>query len=223
MNRALPPGDLGDRSGAESGQSGYSGSMLSALGLVGGSVAHPKRKTPPGVNPAARCERKGSVSGFDGVAALSVLALGGRNGQAHFLPYGSRKEPRRECGCQLVALSSSLAVAPPGRFSRSRMVAVLLPSRAPFRALLGAFFFGLAFFPALPLAGATCASGGLFSGLCFGRCLYLFDSRYHRISLRGNYRDHMNCSGRAERQANCVNCRRRWIGDAAPTMSPGVS
>jgi hypothetical protein len=92
MNRALPPGDRGDRSGAESRKWGYTGSMLSALGLVGGGVAHPERKTPPGVNPAARCERKGSVSGFDGVAALSVLALGGRNGQAHFLPYGSRKE-----------------------------------------------------------------------------------------------------------------------------------
>src|ERR1700683_3433964 len=67
------------------------------------------------------------------------------------------KNPRRECGCQLVAFSSSLAVAPSGRFSKSRIVAVLLPSRASFRALLGAFFLGVAFFPALPLAGATFA------------------------------------------------------------------
>ncbi len=37
------------------------------------------------------------------------------------------------------------------------MVAVLLPSRASFRTLLGAFFFGVGFFPALPLVGATLA------------------------------------------------------------------
>lgn len=49
------------------------------------------------------------------------------------------KNPRSECGCQFVALSSSFAVAPPGRFNRSRIVVVLLPSRASFRALLGAF------------------------------------------------------------------------------------
>src|SRR5580704_9725220 len=65
------------------------------------------------------------------------------------------KNPLRECGCQLVAFSSSLAVAPSGRFSRSRIVAVLLPSRASFRELLGAFFFGVAFFPALLLLDAT--------------------------------------------------------------------
>jgi hypothetical protein len=50
-----------------------------------------------------------------------------------------------------------LAVAPPGRFSKSRIVAVLLPSRASFRVLLGAFFFGVAFFPALLLLDATIA------------------------------------------------------------------
>src|ERR1700689_3341299 len=74
-----------------------------------------------------------------------------------FFPTAPDKNPRRECGCQLVALSSSLAVAPPGRFSSSRIVAVLLPSRASFRALLGAFFLGVAFFSALVLAGATLA------------------------------------------------------------------
>src|SRR5580704_19188640 len=69
-------------------------------------------------------------------------------------------KPRNECGCHPVALSRSLAVAPPGRFSSSRIAAVLLPSRASFRALLGAFFFGVAFFPALALAGATFARRG---------------------------------------------------------------
>src|SRR5580698_10097031 len=66
-------------------------------------------------------------------------------------------KPRSECGCQPVAFSSSLAVAPPGRFSRSRIVAVLLPSRASFRALLGAFLLGVAFFATLPLPDATLA------------------------------------------------------------------
>ncbi len=42
------------------------------------------------------------------------------------------RNPRRECGSQFVALSSSLAVMPPGRFSSSRIVAVLLPSQISF-------------------------------------------------------------------------------------------
>jgi hypothetical protein len=37
------------------------------------------------------------------------------------------------------------------------MVAVLLPSRASFRALRGVFFFGVAFLPAFPLTDATFA------------------------------------------------------------------
>jgi hypothetical protein len=74
-----------------------------------------------------------------------------------FLLTVPERNPRRECGCQPVALSNSLAVAPSGRFSRSRIVAVLLPSRTSFRALLGAFFLGAAFFPALALAGALFA------------------------------------------------------------------
>ena len=40
--------------------------------------------------------------------------------------------PRSECGCQLVAFSRSLAVAPPGRFSSSRIISALLPARTPF-------------------------------------------------------------------------------------------
>src|SRR5260370_14071421 len=35
-----------------------------------------------------------------------------------------------ECGCQEVAFSSSFKVAPLGRFTRSRILAVLLPGRA---------------------------------------------------------------------------------------------
>src|SRR6266851_6803334 len=46
-----------------------------------------------------------------------------------FLPKTERK-PRMECGCQEVAFSSSCKVAPLGRFTRSRILAVLLPGRA---------------------------------------------------------------------------------------------
>ena len=51
------------------------------------------KKTPPGESPAARCGRKRRGSGFDGVAPLPVLALGGRNGQAHLLANGPGKKP----------------------------------------------------------------------------------------------------------------------------------
>jgi arylsulfatase A-like enzyme len=60
--------------------------------------------------------------------------------RAIFLPTVPDRNPRRQCGCQPVALSNSLAVAPSGRFSKSRIVAVLLPSRVSFRGLLGSFF-----------------------------------------------------------------------------------
>jgi len=63
------------------------------------------------------------------------------------------------CGCQPVAFINSLAVAPSGRFSRSRILAALLPSRATaaFFALVGAFLAGAAFFPDLAFLGATFA------------------------------------------------------------------
>ena len=79
---------------------------------------------------------------------------------------------------------SSLPVTPPGRLSSSRILAVLLPSRASGLAALalfpplGAFLAGVAFFPDLPLAGATgratWRAGGLLAGFglllrCRGR------------------------------------------------------
>src|SRR5436309_15181973 len=85
-----------------------------------------------------------------------------------FLPTVPDKKPRTEWGCQPVAFISSLAVAPPGRFSSSRILAALLPSRAEptFFSPFGAFLPGLAFFPDLPFLGATCArrapAGGFF-------------------------------------------------------------
>src|SRR5579863_2382823 len=77
-----------------------------------------------------------------------------------FLRMVPDRNPRTECGCQPVAFISSLDVAPPGRFSSSRIAAALLPSRAesPFFSrfvALGAFLAGLTFFPGLAFLGAT--------------------------------------------------------------------
>src|SRR5215469_18342171 len=72
-----------------------------------------------------------------------------------FLPTVPERKPRMECGCHPVASISSLAVAPPGRFSRSRRIVVLLFFRArlaglpplAFFAALRAFLAALAFVP----------------------------------------------------------------------------
>jgi hypothetical protein len=45
----------------------------------------PKRATPPGVPGGAQGGSTGEDLGFDGIAALPVLALGRSDGQAHFL------------------------------------------------------------------------------------------------------------------------------------------
>src|SRR5579863_7701853 len=79
-----------------------------------------------------------------------------------FLRMVPDRNPRTECGCQPVAFISSSDVAPPGRFSSSRIAAALLPARAesPFSSRfgpLGAFLAELAFFPDLAFFDATCA------------------------------------------------------------------
>src|ERR1035441_2699310 len=66
-----------------------------------------------------------------------------------FLPRVPLMNPRTLCDCQPVAFMIWLRVAPPDRFSRSRTLAVLVPSRTPsafgFAAFLArAAFFGLA-------------------------------------------------------------------------------
>ena len=96
-----------------------------------------------------RREWNGAIgSGFQRVNAPAALAL-------------SSKSFSQRCGCQPVALSNSLAVAPPGRLSSSRILAVLLPFRAAglatwaFVRPVGVFFAALAFFPDLGLSVAT--------------------------------------------------------------------
>ena len=77
------------------------------------------------------------------------------------------RKPRTECGNQPVAFIRSFEVAPPGRFSRSRILAVLLPSRATLGLAtsrlvrrLGAFLAGVALRADLALAGAPLARRG---------------------------------------------------------------
>ena len=93
------------------------------------------------------------------------------------MPTVPDRNPRTECGCQPVALISSLEVTPPGRLSRSRILAVLLPSRASglagaatlaFVRPLGAFLAGVAFFPALAFLGATGAGRAPARAVLFG-------------------------------------------------------
>src|ERR1700733_15345875 len=71
-------------------------------------------------------------------------------------------KPRTECGCQPVAFMSCLAVTPPGRLSRSRILVVLLPLRGPvaFFAPLGAFLTEVALFAAFAFFGAPWARCG---------------------------------------------------------------
>src|SRR6266446_178437 len=64
-----------------------------------------------------------------GTPTVTVCSIRAAGGTAFFFPKTERK-PRMECGCQEVAFSSSCKVAPPGRFTRSRILAVLLPGRA---------------------------------------------------------------------------------------------
>src|ERR1700680_531186 len=91
------------------------------------------------------------------------------------LPVPDRK-PRTECGNQPVASISSLEVVPPGRLSRSRILAVLLPLRATLGLaansglvrLWGAFLAGEAWRADLALAGATWARRGATRAFFFG-------------------------------------------------------
>src|SRR6266851_2288199 len=146
-----------------------------------------------------------------------------------FLPKTERK-PRMECGCQEVAFSSSCKVAPLGRFTRSRILAVLLPGRA-----LPAFRRGWA--PLLGRPGLACRRGlggrsvaflcggsgfvGWFrlpSGRGLGRfSIFRCGYRHDACSFGGDYRRHdMDHSEALALQEKSLEIRkRRWNGDAS--------
>jgi hypothetical protein len=173
----------------------------------------PQRATPPGGDPAARKGAKGRVQALTEYERSPSSPCADVTARPIFLRMVPERNPRTECGCQPVAFISSLAVTPPGRFSRSTTLAVLLPSRAPvvFFWLLGAFLAGLAFFPGLPFFGATWARRAplwaffaAFDSSAAGAravsVVSVFDVML--FSFNGNFRDHMNHSGRRETQGN---------------------
>src|SRR5580700_4862284 len=69
-----------------------------------------------------------------------------------FFPTAPLRKPRTEWGCHPVAFMRSFKVAPSGRRSRARILAVLLPLRA----VVG-FLARVALRAGLALDGATCA------------------------------------------------------------------
>jgi hypothetical protein len=77
MNRALPPGDRGNRRRDPGGPFRPARLVLGLGGLVEGTEDSPQRGTPPGRYPAARRWRDRRDSALDGVVALPVLGLGG--------------------------------------------------------------------------------------------------------------------------------------------------
>ena len=75
----------------------------------------PRQETPPGANPAARCEQERRESALDGVAPLTFLALGGRNGQPQLLTQGTADEATdavRLPSCSLHDLGEGDAAGP---------------------------------------------------------------------------------------------------------------
>ena len=130
-----------------------------------------------------------------------------------FFPTVPDRNPRIEWGNQFVAFISSLAVTPPGRFSSSSILSVLLPSRTGLAALaffapLGAFLAGVAFSPTCPSSvpcspfGSACAFGGFRFGRG-GRHFDLFSRIRHVRSLRDQHRgDDINHSSSRTLQGN---------------------
>lgn len=170
-----------------------------------------KREKPPGHSPAAG--RSGRVvSVLNRIGALAVLAFGGNDGQAHFLPNRAREEAAQGMrlpaggfeqflgGCAVRALQQ---VQDLSAFAAVPDVASLLA--------FGRFLSGGGLLPRLGLfgrnRGATCASAGLFRGFRLrcssagGRFGRFCD---HFVPLRGGYRDHMNHSAGRELQVKRI-------------------
>jgi hypothetical protein len=219
MNRTLPPGDCGYRSGDSRGSHRSAGALPRAIGLVSGVAYPPERATPPGRNPAARCNRRCFRSGFDGVAAFTVLPLRGRHREAHFLADGSREEAAQRVrlpGSGFKEFLGSSAVGPLQQVEDSGRLASFpgVVSRASWRFLLGS---GL--LSRLSLDGrdvrATCATSGLFRSLSLRRCFRLFCG--HVVSFCGNHRVTTSITLKALESKR--NQRWRMVGDDRPLAS----
>ena len=126
MNRALPPGDRGNRSQNSGRASRPSWAVPGPGGLFGGTQNPPERATPPGTSPAARERENRWDSGFERVDSFFALGLCGLERQAHFLANRSGQEPpHRVCLpsgrlgqiLQSCAVRTTQEFQDPGRFA----------------------------------------------------------------------------------------------------------
>src|SRR5215813_6666147 len=135
-----------------------------------------KKDTPPGKYPAARRGREGRDLGFHGIGTLSVLALGGRDGQPHSLADRARKEAAHGMRLPAGSLDQFLRRGAPWSFQQVKDlfgltalsgVGLRSDTFAGFGAL-GGFFCRGGLLPRLALSGRhvwlPCASVGLFGG-----------------------------------------------------------
>jgi hypothetical protein len=220
VNRALPARDRGHRSGTARRQSRSRGAVPCAFRLVR-RVAHTsERATPPGSYPAARCTWAGNGSGFDRVAALAVLALGGNNIQAELLADRARKEPTHGMGLPARRFHEFLKRRPVRPLEQVEDALGLAAASGfglrlrGFRRLRGlcGFLRRAGLLARLTLGGRnvarTFANTGLFRRFRLRgrsrRCRFLFSIRCHPISsFCGNHRGHdIHHSGRPRKQGN---------------------
>jgi len=227
VNRTLSPRDRRNRSGTARRESRYRWLDPGACGLERG-VAHPaKRKTPPGVNPAARGERA-SDSAFDGVSSLAILALGGDDGQAHLL----RDRPGQKAANRMRLPAGSLhqllgrcAVRAFQPLQDFGSLAAISRTLAFYRAL-GRFLSRGGLLPRLGLLrrdrARTFGAGGLLGGfrrLGGGAKAISIASAVEIIAfspLLAGFPHHINRSGRQDKQGNsAMNRGWRMAGDCA--------
>ena len=170
-----------------------------------------KQETPLGWSPAARSERDGRKSGFDGVGTLAILGLGGCDGHAHLLADGPREK------------AAHAMRLPPRRFHQFGQLGAFRPLQqiedlCRFTALpdgsfiggFGRFLRGAGLLGCLPLlrrnVRARCADTSPFRGFrLLGRLSGsgFFNSCIHVISFRGNRRgEDINHSGAPKMQVN---------------------
>lgn len=231
MNRALPPGDRGHRSGTDHGQCRRSGVVPGAFGLVGRASHPPEREKPPRRNPGGQCKQIGWFLAVDRVPALAVLALDGRDGQAHFLTQRSADESAYTVGLPVRRfhdLGQRSAILALQQVKDRLGLAALVSAGGFLRGFgrFGRFLGGGSLLPRLGFLGrngrATWRTGGLFGGFGLlvrrcgrGGCVFFRIRRHLICSFSGDHRGHdMDHSGALGKQANSgVFRRRRLNGD----------
>jgi hypothetical protein len=169
MNRALPPGDRGDRSSDPRRPHGHRWLVLGAIGLVGEASDPAERRTPPEVKPAARTNVDWSGSALNRVAVLAVLALDRRDGQPHLLADCARQDAPNGMRLPVGGFHEFLHRGAARAFQQvedlSRLAAA---SGGPFLSAFGRFLGGAGLLPRLALVlrnvGALWRTTGLFGG-----------------------------------------------------------